>query len=79
VAVNSNSCSAAVWAGSRLLLHPFGGALCSRVSGMSERMRLPKLRKHTSPSLSGPTVYPLTPCQPGRARSAPCLQHSRGG
>ena len=38
------------------LLQPFGGALCSRVSGIRERIRLPKLRRQTSPSLRGPTV-----------------------
>ncbi len=37
-------------------LHPFAGALCQRLCGISVRIRRPKLRRHTSPSLSGPTV-----------------------
>ena len=38
----------------RLMLQPFGGGDPSRDSGNSARMRRPKLRRHTSPSPSGP-------------------------
>ena len=40
----------------RFVLQPLAGGSPSRHSGNSARMRRPKLRRHTSPSPSGPTV-----------------------
>jgi hypothetical protein len=40
----------------RCALQPCAGARCSWLSGISARMRRAKLRRQTSPSLSGPTV-----------------------